>query len=401
MRISKRNFIILSGIAGFFVILVAIQFLRPKLTVKTYTVKTGIIEEIVSSLESGTLEPIRRARLRAEIGGKVVQILKHEGERVKKGDVIIRMDNEDALARVNLQKTDLEVQKTRLMIAEENLKNLADKIEKLRKLYNEGAVSESQLKDAETQYNVVQNEYSAARSAVEHGESLLKISILELKKTEIVAPFDGLITEINVREGEDVRSISPPVLSTRKIQQSDIVSSITKGSSGDYACEVIDDSAFYVEAPFDESDAMLIKVGYRVKLTSDAINDRILPGAVTFVAPHVGSTQEGVRSVKVRVTVEGSDNLTLLPGMSMDVDVIVTSKNDAIIVPTNSIIEKGMDTYVFLLDGKKARLRKIATGISNWEWTEIRNGLKSGDKIIISLDNPELKEGVRVKVENE
>lgn len=401
MKIKRRNLIISGGAVAFFVILIVIQFLRPKVTVTIYTVKPGMIEEIVSSLESGTLEPIRRARLRAEVGGKVVEIVKHEGERVKKGEVIIRIANEDALARLNLQKWNIEVQKARLLIADGNLKNLTEKFKKLNKLYDEGAVSETQLKDVETQYNAVQNEYNAAKSAVEQGESLFKIANLELKKTEITSPFDGLITEINVREGEDASSISIPAFSSKSIQQSDVVSSITQNSTGDYACEVIDDSEFYVEAPFDESDVMLIKIGSPVKLTSDAINERILPGAVTFVAPHVGGVKEGVRFVKVRVGVENSDNLTLLPGMSMDVDVVVKSVDGAIVVPTNSIIEKEGTPHVFLLDSRKARFKKITTGISNWEWTEIKDGLKSGDRIIISLDNPELKDGVRVKIENE
>lgn len=401
MKMRKRNLIILGGVAAFVIIFIVIQLLRPKVSVAVYNVKTGRIEEVLSSLESGTLEPTRRARLRAEVGGKVVKILKQEGERVKKGDVIIHIANEEALVRQNLQKVSIEVQKTRLLIVENNLKNLTEKLEKLKKLYDEGAVTESQLKDIETQYNAVQNEYNAAKSAIEQSELLFKIANIELKKTEITSPFDGLITEINVREGEDVTSISIPSFSSKSVQERDFVSSIAQSSTRDYICEIIDDSEFYVEAPFDESDALLIKVGDPVKLTSDAMNERILPGVVSFVAPHVSGIKEGVRSVKVRVEVKNSDNLTLLPGMSMDVDVIVKAVNDAIVVPTNSIIEKEGIPHVFLLDGRKARFKKIVTGISNWEWTEVRNGLKSGDRIIISLDNPKLKDGVRVKMENE
>jgi HlyD family secretion protein len=401
MKITRRNLVILSGIIAFFVILIVIQLMRPRVAVTTYTVKTGRIEEIVSSVESGTLEPVRRARLRAEVGGRVTEIVKKEGDRVKKGEVIIRIDNEDAIARVNLQRGNLEVQKARLQIVEGNLKNLTDKLEKLKKLYDEGAVTENQLKDLETQFNAVQNEYIAARSAVEQGESLLKISNLELKKTEITAPFDGLITEINVREGEDINSISVPLLSSKSAQQTDIVSSITQSSSRDYACEIIDDSEFYVEAPFDESDAMLVRTGFPVRLTSDALDEEALTGSVTFVAPHVGGVKEGVRSVKIKVAVKNSENMKLLPGMSMDVDIVVNSMDDTIIIPTNSIIERDGTPCVFLLDGKKAVLKKITTGISNWEWTEVKDGLKPGERIIISLDNPELKDGVRVKIKND
>lgn len=397
----KRKLIITGVVVAFLIIIIVVEFLKPRVVVSTYRVRSGRIEEIVSSLESGTLEPRKRARLRTEAGGRVERILKQEGERVKKGEAIILINNEDEIARINLQKANIEMQKARLLIAEGNLKNLSDKYEKLKELYREGAISETQLKDVETQYNAIQNEYNAAKSAVEQGESLLKISNLELKKTEITSPFDGLITEINVREGEDAGSISVPSFSSKSVLESDIASSIMQGSTGDYVCEVIDDSGFYVEAPFDESDAMLIKVGFPVKLTSDAINDRVLSGKVTFVAPHVSGVKEGVRSVKVRVEVDNPDNLVLLPGMSMDVDVVIKSVDGAIIVPTNSIIEKEGFTYVFLLDGKRARFKKVTTGISNWEWTEIREGLNSGDRIITSLDNPELKDGVRVKIENE
>lgn len=401
MKITKRKIIMLAVIAGVFVILITIQLFKPKLTVKTYTVKYVTIEEIVSSLESGTLEPVRKARLKAETTGRVKEIVRKEGERVKKGEVIIRIANDDLLQRVNLQKSNLLVQKARVQVVEGNLKNLREKLEKLKKLYEEGVVSETQLKDIETQYNAILSEYNAALSAVEQGESLLKIAELELKKTEIVSPFDGLITEINVREGENLGSISVPEIASRSVSSLESGGSFYQGITKDYVCEVIDDSELHVEAPFDERDAMQIKEGFPVRLSSDAYEDRIFNGKVLFVSPAVSGVSGGLRSVKVRASVDRPLDLQLIPGMSMDVDVIVRTVSNTLIIPTNAMIDREGDYHVFVLDGKKARLKKVEIGISNWEWAEVKNGLKNGDRIIISLDNTQLKDGVRVKEENE
>lgn len=401
MNTKERNLLIFAGIILLLAVLIIYYIFKPKIEVRTYTAGRGAIEEIVSSIESGSLEPIRRAKLRPPVEGKVIEILKREGERVKKGEVILRIDPEDALERVRVQRQNLELLRARAQSVEANLKNLSDKLEKANKLYAEGVVSDTQVKDLETQYTALKNELSAAESAIRQAESLLKLSENELKKRDVVAPFDGLITEINIREGEDVGTVNLPDITPQVSQLSGMASIPQIPAGNNYICEVIDDSSYYVEALFDESDAVKIKVGDPVILSSDAFGERTLSGRVIFVSPAVSGLKEGIRSVKVRTSLDSSADIKLLPGMSIDVDVIVRRIDNVILIPTSALVEKEGNFYVFLLDGKKARLRNIIIGISNRDMTEIKEGVREGDRIITTLDNPKLKDGVRVSIQDE
>jgi len=399
MQIVRKKLILFLSIGGIMAIFLFLMNIHRKtLNVKTHTVTPGNVEDIVSSLESGILEPVRRARLRAETTGTILKILKNEGERVTKGEAIIKFNSDEPKTRMEIQKSNLEMLEARFEIIKVNLENFNKRLEKLRKLYSEGGISENQIEDAETQLRSTESEVIAAEAGVRQAQAVLELARIELSKTVLSAPFDGIITEINARIGE----VPSGALNDISIAPLSSQSGLTMPSlpSGNYLCEIIDDSSFYVEARFDEIDALKIKTGNEAMLSSDALPERNFKGVVNAVSPAVSGNQDTTRSVTVKIVIKNTAEDMLLAGMSFDVDVIVHSVGNVLVIPTNTIIERKGEQFVYVLNGKRVKEIAIKSGITNWEWTEVRNGLKKGDKVITSLEIKDLKPGARAREEN-
>src|SRR3972149_3705942 len=105
-------------------------------------------------------------------------------------------------------------------------------------------------------------------------------------------------------------------------------------------CELIDDSVLKVEVPFDETDVKVIKRGQKVKITSDANPGKVFSGSVMYVSPVVSKTAEQNRTVDVEVKFTQADEETLPVGASVDAEIILETKKEVVIVPTNAVIER-------------------------------------------------------------
>jgi HlyD family secretion protein len=160
------------------------------------------------------------------------------------------------------------------------------------------------------------------------------------------------------------------------------------------AIDLIDESCLYIKAPMDEVDAPKIKAGLPVRIKMDAFPKRDFPGTVRRVAPYVTAVEKQARTVDVEVDFAKPEAIDgLLVGYSADVEIVLTVKDDVLRVPTAAIQEGGR-LLVLPDDGVLAE-RRIKTGIANWEYTEVLEGLQAGDKIVTSLEKEGVKAGVR------
>jgi HlyD family secretion protein len=196
------------------------------------------------------------------------------------------------------------------------------------------------------------------------------------------APFDGIVAEINGEIGEYLTP-SPPGIPTLP------------------AVDLIDDSCLYVTAPIDEVDASHLKVGMPGRITLDAYRGKHFDGHVRRVAPYVLALEKQARTVEVEVEFEEPQSAlkegNLLVGYSADIEVVTDIREKVLRIPTSALMP-GNKVLVLGDDGKLAE-RKIETGLSNWEFTEIRSGLKPGENVVTSLDREGVKTGARAEVE--
>jgi HlyD family secretion protein len=157
--------------------------------------------------------------------------------------------------------------------------------------------------------------------------------------------------------------------------------------------DIIDVSCFYVAAPIDEVDAAGVRVDMPARVTMDAFRDRSFDGHVRRISDYVLDVEKQARTVEVEVTFDRPEQIAaLLPGYSADIEVILESRGDVIRVPTEAVMD-GRRVFVFEPDNGRVTLRDVRIGISNWDQTEVLEGVNPAELVVVNVDNPELSDG--------
>jgi HlyD family secretion protein len=217
----------------------------------------------------------------------------------------------------------------------------------------------------------------AARDEEQVAQANLQMNRALLEETYLRAPFAGIVAEINGEIGEYVTP-SPPGIPTPP------------------AVDLIDYDCLYVTAPIDEVDAGVLKVGLPARLSLDAFREEAFSGHLTRIAPYVLDLEKQARTVDIdAVFDDAAVQGRLLVGYSADIDIILDTRDNVLRVPTEAVME---DNRVYRFDRETGTLTsvRISTGISNWNYTEVLEGLEEGEEIVLSLDEPGLDEGVTV-----
>lgn len=384
-----------SGIIVIIIALIVFLFYRRNIIeVQFFVVKKGPIERTITGVSSGTVEPLRRVKLQPLLPLKVKAVHFREGDRVRKGDVIVKLDDAESLIKLDLQKAALASAEFRLHETEERHRLAGQNYERAKPLFKEGIMPDSSFDEIKSQFAVTGKEHEIARNALNEARLAIRLAEEELEKTNIRAPFDGVISFLNATAGE----LPEYYLSsqTGMVSQTSLTSIETEPF-----CELIDDSVLKAEVPFDETDVMAIRRGLKVKIASDADPGKVFQGSVMYVSPVVSKTAEQNRTVDVEITFSQANGEKLPVGASVDAEIILETKNDAVIVPTNAVVERDEIKFVYVIADGRVKKRNVKTGISSWEYIEILDGIMEGDRVITSLDVAGLEEGKRVTLSNE
>jgi len=376
----KRNFKIILII----VLLIGAIFFFYKpdesIPVSLHTVNIGTVESTVSNTRAGTVKACRRAKLAPPMGGQVASLHVKEGDKVKKGQLLLEIWNDDLRAQVFLAEKEL--QASRKQAEEICLQADAALREEKRivTLWKEKLASEENADRAQTLTKTSRAACSAAKSRAEVSVARLDAAKATLERTRLRAPFAGSVAEINGEVGEYITP-SPPGIPTPP------------------AVDVVDTTCLYILAPIDEVDAPAIIEGMETRITLDAFPDQFFLGAVRRIAPYVFEVEKQARTVDIEaVFMDEAQYRDLLPGYSADLEVILDTQYDVLWIPTEAIFD---DNKVYLLDESDQIIQQriIEKGLSNWKATEIKKGLNTNDRIVLSLDRPGLKDGVSVTPE--
>lgn len=164
------------------------------------------------------------------------------------------------------------------------------------------------------------------------------------------------------------------------------------------AIDLIDDSCLYVKAPMDEVDAPRIRPGQPVRISFEALPGRHFAGTVRRIAPYITAVEKQARTVEVDVDFDQPDEARgLLVGYSADVEIVLAGRDKVLRIPT-AALQEGSKVLV-LQDGRLAS-RTVKTGLSNWEYAEVLEGLQAGEKIVTSLERAGVKDGAPAVADN-
>ena len=349
--------------------------------VQVREVAPGVVESTVANTRAGTVEACRRARMAPIVGGQVARLPVSEGARVASGDVILELWNQDLRAQVRLSEGQARASQARVAEACVMARVASKEADRLASLEGQGIVSQEQTERGAGQAEAQQAACQAARTQAEVSQAQVEAATAALERTIMRAPFDGVVAEINGELGEVV---TPSPVGVATIPTVDL----------------IDASCLYVKAPIDEVDAGQVREGMPVRVTLDAFPKEPLEGRVRRVAPYVLDLEKQARTVAVEVDfVDPASILRLLPGYSADVEVVIASEPNRLRVPTEAILE-GNRVFVHGNDAVVEE-RKIETGIANWRFTEVLDGVDSGDQVILSIDRAGVEPGATVESESD
>lgn len=370
----KRRTVLIVGGALAVIATVAWLSARPApIQVETVPAGRGPVAETVTNTRAGTIEACQRARLAPASGGQIASLPVKKGDHVHKGQILLELWNQDVAARLSLAERDVGSARARADEGCVAARVARREAQRLAAVQERGLVAFDVVDRAKGEADSREAACRATTQNIKVAEARVAQAQAELERLRLRAPFDGIVAEINGELGEFVTP-SPIGIPTPP------------------AVDVVDISCIYVTAPIDEVDAPRIREGMPARVTLDAFRNRTFQARVRRVAPYVLDVEKQARTVEIEAELKNVQDVTLLPGYSADIEVVLQEKPDTLRIPTRALIE-GKRVYVLDAERERVHLRQVETGLHNWEYTEITQGLAEGDRVVTSVDREGLADG--------
>ncbi len=329
--------------------------------VKITDIRPGELRVIVNATTTSTVKSETEVTLSAQRTGRVVQLPLKEGDVVKAGDLVARLD----LTEEEVQsESTLAQSKATFEEAEKNLN-------RSQGLFDKGMISQQDLDAVRRAFEVAQSQYRAAVSdlGVRRDYSVIRV------------PFNGVVSKKYTEVGE---LLTP----------------------GKQIVTIVNPDRIYVLATIDEVDVGKLKLGLPVTITVDAFPGEKFSGTIKRISPIVSGGKLETRTADVWIYFDQKQQ-RIKPGMSADVEILVATLENVLSVPSQAVIEREGKKQVYVAEGSPlrqgaravARIRPIEVGETNWSFTQITGGLKPGEYVIITPEATGLKDGAKVKIE--
>jgi len=372
--------------------------------IRTAQVQQGKIRSVIST--NGKIEPVNNFEAHAPISTSVQRVLVKEGAAVKQGELLVVLDDADARTQAARAQTQLKAAQADLAAIErggnqEEVLNLDVQLVKartdrdaaqrnldaLKKLAQQGAASAGEVRDAENtlaradaQLEFLKQKqtkrYSnaeVARVQAQRDEAHAAYEAAQdtLAKSNVRAPFDGIVYSLPVKQGGFV-------------------------SSGELLLQVADLRKVLVRAFVDEPDVARLAPGDPIEITWDASPGRVWHATVTAVPSTV--KLRGARNVGETTSIVDNKDLKLLPNVNVGVTIVAAEHENVLVVPREAVRSDDSQPYVLQIVGHELKRRNVETALSNLTQVEIARGLSANDLIAInSVNGKPIGDGTQVR----
>ncbi|MBM4294372.1 MAG: efflux RND transporter periplasmic adaptor subunit [Deltaproteobacteria bacterium] len=381
---SRKPRIILAILAGLLVILAGLYFwgpLQPAQEVKPWVVaKTYPAQAYTQLNASGYVVAQRKAAVSSKSTGRLAYLGVEEGSRVKKGQVIATLENEDLVAARNQSESQIREAEANLLAAQAELTDANLQHRRFKDLVARDLVARQDYDTAVARYDKAKAGVAQARARIKVSQAALANAQASLEYSYIRSPFDGVVTTKFAEVGEVVAPFGAAVNARAAV------------------VTMADLNSLMVEADVSESNLDKVKVGQPCEISLDAIPDKRFAGEVHMIVPTADRAKATVLT-KVKF-LEFDDRI--LPEMSAKVAFLVKpletgERRPRLTVPKTGLVTQNGKTEAFVIEGSRVKLTPVAVGQTLETLVEIQGGLKEGDKVV--LDPPaSLKDGSRIKV---
>ena len=401
---------------------------RSKVTVQTQKIAKRDLVSIVSA--SGEVKPKRYVDIGANVSGRIVQLAVKEGDRVKKGQVLARIESTRFAAGARQSDEAVKAAKADLDRAQADLDVARLAFERSERMHEEKLISDQAFDQAQADMKMRIASVESARRRVAQLMAASESTRDDLEKTTVISPMDGVVTNLPKEEGEVVigaQSFSPTVIMT-----------------------VADLSVMECQIMVDETDIRHLALGQPAEIRVDALEGLKIKGEVTEIGSSAvvrgssqtagqtsasGNTANQAKDFKVKVTIKDPP-ASLKPGLNATADITVARKESVVAAPIQAVVVREVnkegkvvdpddvgkaasetgntvtvggkakteerDGVFVVTDGKKAVFRPVKTGIMGDTDVEIVDGLKEGDLIVSGSYKTlrTLKDEARIKIED-
>ena len=366
----NKKWIAVGIIAGVIALPLLVKSLRGESRTEVEVVPASEQDIRPSILASGVLAYLDEVNLTAELVAKVEEILVKEGDRVEKGQLLLRLDPEtyrNAIEREEASqrqsKISIERQRLALALAETRLK-------RGQELLGRQMIGQSDFDDLRNARDLARVELRSTQESLRRAEAILSEAREQLQKTDIRAPIGGTIVALPIKVGETA------IPSTMSL-------------AGASLMKIADTSAIQAELKVDEADIARIRLGQQAEVVAAAHQDTPLQGKVAQIAlaPSLEPGSQG-RSYQVDVLLDVPEDLGLRSGMSARADIFLGDGGKTLAVPVEAVIteeseDKQVKRFVWVDRDGSARKVEIETGLSDDRWEAITSGLEVGDRVIV------------------
>jgi RND family efflux transporter MFP subunit len=297
---------------------------------------------------TGEIAPAFQMDLKSEVGGKVKAINVEAGQFVKKGDVLVVVDDTDLL----IQKASAE---TEVYGAELQMQKTKGNFERAEKLFEAKLISKEVYANLKADYEIVQNSLKKAKSSLDSVKD-------KLSKTKILAPADGTILDVLVIPGQVIIAAA----------------SVNSGSS---LITFADLSKLIINGHINQMDVAKVSVGHEISVSVNQEHGKKFKAKVDFIAP-LATVKNNLKGFEMQATVVNPDD-SLKPGINVRMTIPVASANNALSVPISAVFTENDERVVYVRRGEATMRRKVTVGVTDLSHAEITSGLQEGEEILL------------------
>ncbi len=333
----------------------------------------------------GLVEPRTSVEISAQVSARIIGLPFAEGERVKAGEVVVRLDAEDLTARLDASKARLTAQEARLRGAEADLAVALSNFGRQRELHDTGDIADTVFEQAENRYNQAVAAVEMARADVEIAQAQIIEAERNIAYTIITSPIDGVITTLNAEVGE-------------------LVVVGTLNNAGSVILRVADLSDMLLKARVDESNVAQVKEGQEATVYINAYRDDPFLGAVERLGLERKRWEDGSHYYEAEIKLREEADRPLLSGFSATAEIAVQQFRDVLVVPSQAVLDRRIDelpkatieaagglidtrktfaTVVYTVVDGKAIAAPVEIGPSDLVETVILAGLEDGQRVIV------------------
>lgn len=427
---SKKKLFLMIGLPLLVILIVGFSIAsknreKPIAVTTDKAVKKSITQLVTAT---GKIQPEIEVKISPEVSGEIIELPVKEGQRVTRGQLLLRIKPDSYRAQVESQQAALSGARAASVQNKAQLEKARNDYNRAKHLFDSRLLSEADRNAAQTNYDIAKAALESSQHEIRRAEGALRQINEALSKTVIYSPTDGTISVLTSRLGERVVG--------------------TSQFAGTEVMKIANLANMEARVEVNENDIINVKVGDEADIHVDAYPDKVVRGVVREIASTAATrnagSQEEVTNFEVKISIPSPD-VPLRPGMSATADIKTATVKDAVAVPIQAVTVRNMDDnlspeerekrkaretardgenradvtnetlakqqeraereklqrVVFIREGEKVRMQKVETGIADNALIEIKSGVKPGDEIVsgsYTAISRKLKDGQKVTV---